>query len=302
MTEAPDGSPDELPVGPAAKRRRRGSVAGAAVATALVVGGAAVGGSAVVGDSDDTPVARQPDDAIAVDLPTSDRKAGDGGFRALLHGTLAIDENDCVYLANDDAERVYAIWPSGYTATADSADLHLFDAEGAEVARDGDMVQVRGGYGPARSAHPCLPTSAEIAHIQSEVEVTAPKPESRPDPAAGPGDPAVWHVADAAGLTASTTTLTADVQRLGCNSGVTGRVLSPVVEYSPTQVVVTFEVEADPDGGDCPGNRAVPYDVELAEPLGDRALVDGQCRPGEAAATTSHCSSGGLRWEAASGE
>ncbi|PPK90878.1 hypothetical protein CLV92_1218 [Kineococcus xinjiangensis] len=54
-----------------------------------------------------------------------------------------------------------------------------------------------------------------------------------------------------------------------------GRVQEPVVEYRPDAVVITIRV--DPLGGaqTCPGNPATPYLLQLSEPIGGRALLDG---------------------------
>jgi hypothetical protein len=86
------------------------------------------------------------------------------------------------------------------------------------------------------------------------------------------------------------------VERLGCNGGKTGSILEPVVEYRASEIVVWFEVEPVEGPATCPGNKREAYDLALSEPVGIRSLVDGHCLPGEAAETTSHCRSGGVRW------
>lgn len=118
-------------------------------------------------------------------------------------------------------------------------------------------------------------------------------------PAGADGDTAVWDVDAADPPTPSATSITAMVSRLGCSGGETGEVLAPVVSADAERVVLTFSVEPLPDDVDytCPGNPAVPYVVELDEPLGDRELVDGACLSGDAA-STSHCSDGAVRWPA----
>ena len=59
---------------------------------------------------------------------------------------------------------------------------------------------------------------------------------------------------------------------------------------SESEVVVTFSVLPKQSGAaDCPSNDQVSYEVDLGEPLRARALVDGQCLPGGAAATASFC-------------
>jgi hypothetical protein len=104
------------------------------------------------------------------------------------------------------------------------------------------------------------------------------------------GDAAVWFVKPGQTLQASSTRFTALVSRLGCNSGVTGHVLAPEIHLTRSEVVVTFAVAPkQSDAGTCPSNDEVAYEVVLGEPLQGRALVDGQCRPGGEAATTSFC-------------
>lgn len=110
------------------------------------------------------------------------------------------------------------------------------------------------------------------------------------------GDTAVWDVNPANPPAPSDTSVTAMVTRLGCSGGETGEVLEPEVSADDRRVVLTFSVEPLPEGEyTCPGNPAVPYVVELDEPVGDRELVDGACLSGDAA-STSHCSDGAVRW------
>lgn len=110
------------------------------------------------------------------------------------------------------------------------------------------------------------------------------------------GGAAVWDIERGASVDASSTSVPVEVQRLDCNSGVTGAVAEPTVEHGSSEVVITFLVERGGGGpADCRGNDRVGYDVVLDVPIGDRALVDGQCLPGGAAVTTSHCSAGGVR-------
>lgn len=104
------------------------------------------------------------------------------------------------------------------------------------------------------------------------------------------GDAAVWALRPNSSIDRSSTTFTALVSRLGCNSGVTGKVLAPEIQMSKSAVVVTFSVApGKPGGANCQGNNEVAYEVDLGEPLLDRKLVDGQCLPGGEAVTTSFC-------------
>lgn len=111
---------------------------------------------------------------------------------------------------------------------------------------------------------------------------------------AGAGAAAVWVVAPGQDLDAETEEFTALVNRLGCNSGVTGEVRPPGIHLADDHVAITFTVgPADPLGGDCQGTDQVPYEVTLPEPLGDRRLIDGQCA--SEASGTSFCEPDGVR-------
>jgi len=109
-------------------------------------------------------------------------------------------------------------------------------------------------------------------------------------------DPAVWQVAPGEKLSAESTSFTAQVYRVGCNSGVDGDPDPPVVELRDNEIVITFEVQPHSSGGDCQGTMGVPYDVALGEPLGNRTLVDGECREGGNASSTSFCAKDGVRF------
>jgi hypothetical protein len=89
---------------------------------------------------------------------------------------------------------------------------------------------------------------------------------------------ATWVVSPNQDLGSDTSTFAVLVTRVGCNGGLTGEVTPPDLSLDETQVVLTFRVRPDePESATCPGNDAVPYEVALGEPLGDRKLVDGFC-------------------------
>lgn len=118
---------------------------------------------------------------------------------------------------------------------------------------------------------------------------------SQPTVDAGDRAAAVWDIEPKQSLSEGSLRFTALVSRLGCNGGVTGSVNSPDVQITADRIVITFTVSpGPPKAATCPGNRAVPTVVELPEPLGARALVDGACDTTEAA-TTSFCLDGGVR-------
>jgi hypothetical protein len=119
---------------------------------------------------------------------------------------------------------------------------------------------------------------------------------STPPQGSEPGDPAVWTTDQAHPPSSDATKFTALVMRVGCGQG-TGEVLRPAVVVGDTEVVVTFRVAAFPDDILCPSNDQVPYEVDLGEPLGERRLVDGSCRPGSDAEVTYFCTGDGVRWQ-----
>jgi hypothetical protein len=88
------------------------------------------------------------------------------------------------------------------------------------------------------------------------------------------------------------------VRRHRRSGGVAGEVFEPIVEVGETDIIVTFfDVSRDSDlEQTCPGNDEVPYELELGEPIGQRRVLDGSCRSGGEAASTSFCAPGATRW------
>lgn len=106
----------------------------------------------------------------------------------------------------------------------------------------------------------------------------------------------MWALVQGSRPGADTRRFTAAVSRLGCNGGVTGQVYPPSVAYEEARVVVTFAVVAVTGNATCQGNRSKPFEVVLAEPIGDRQLFDGQCLTGSPGEGTSFCEPDGVRW------
>jgi hypothetical protein len=97
-------------------------------------------------------------------------------------------------------------------------------------------------------------------------------------------------------LQPSSTSFLAVVWRQGCNGGRTGQVLAPTIQKTESEIVVTFSVTPKQTGAAaCPGNNEVTYKVDLGEPLGGRALVDGQCVGNEA--KSGFCREGSVRFK-----
>ncbi len=117
-------------------------------------------------------VAARPGD---VELLTQSTRGG-GGMAALGTFEVAYDPDlNCVYFPGDgditpDEGRTAPIWPFGYTA--ESSPLRIFDQDGRLVAREGDVIQVGGGYvGPPSDDRPehCAATDVWIASGRPEV-------------------------------------------------------------------------------------------------------------------------------------
>lgn len=110
-----------------------------------------------------------------------------------------------------------------------------------------------------------------------------------------------WESVDQA-ITSEQTRLSVAVTRLGCASGKTGTVFEPLVTYEQARIVIRTTVVPLPKnvGHNCQGNDAVKVDIALAEPIGQRALVDAACLQDDAS-RTAMCVDSGVRWKPASG-
>jgi hypothetical protein len=107
----------------------------------------------------------------------------------------------------------------------------------------------------------------------------------------GPCDPqleigwarrAAWQLDPAAGaLTRSSTEIAVLVNEIDCASGEAPgeRLHDPIVFELEDRVVLAFVVDPLEGDQECPGNPSVPVVVELAEPLGDRPILDAGSLP-----------------------
>ena len=100
-----------------------------------------------------------------------------------------------------------------------------------------------------------------------------------PTPSPTPGfGPATWALDPAfPDPTAHSIDFHILVWERACSGGsaATGRMSAPVLEYAAQTVTITIEVRGLGGILTCPGNEATPSTVRLAEPLGDRTLLDG---------------------------
>ena len=111
------------------------------------------------------------------------------------------------------------------------------------------------------------------------------------------GAAATWTLADSERVTATSTTVTIEVTRAECSSGVTGAIAQPVVSLGIDDIIIRVDAEPLPgnEPQNCQGNDSVQMTVSLHEPIGDRALVDAACLEGPAV-RTSFCETGATRW------
>lgn len=74
---------------------------------------------------------------------------------ALAQGTLVPDPRSGLALASGNGERTPVMWPFGYSARLVDGVIELVDSSGALVAREGDMVQMGGGFGASGLFYSC---------------------------------------------------------------------------------------------------------------------------------------------------
>lgn len=87
-----------------------------------------------------------------------------------------------------------------------------------------------------------------------------------------------WRVDPAVPPTPETTELALILNERECVGGqaIGDRLVGPQIVMTDSQVFIAFAAEPPPgDAFECPGNPDTPFTVELAEPLGDRELMEG---------------------------
>ena len=90
--------------------------------------------------------------------------------------------------------------------------------------------------------------------------------------------PASWWLDPAAApLSPDATTIPALITERACASGQPpgDRVVAPEVFSSEAAILATVWIRRQQGGQDCQGNPAVPLEIELGQPVGDRQLLDG---------------------------
>lgn len=190
---------------------------------------------------------------------------------ALAEGVLAGDPDDAevAWLVGRDGARQAILWPFGYSARFDPG-LELIAPNGTVIARAGDRLELGGGVGD---------TDRFSVDCDSIIVVSAtPSPKATPtnqaEPAAGP---ATWRLSPDEAPTSDSRTIRVLLTERACASGRSpeGRVLEPQIEYRVDAIFITLRVRSRAGAQECPGNPEYPLTIELGEPLGDRALVDG---------------------------
>ncbi len=91
-------------------------------------------------------------------------------------------------------------------------------------------------------------------------------------------EPAPWQPAPGADLSPSSTAIDVLVREWACTGDATaeGRVVVDDVRYEADAVTVTLAIIPLGGAHECPGHPDTPFTIELAEPLGNRALLDGR--------------------------
>lgn len=86
-----------------------------------------------------------------------------------------------------------------------------------------------------------------------------------------------FRVAPGVELTRDAIEISVLVTEMACNSGqdARGRIRQPLVLTDAESVTVVMTVRPRGGGQECPSNPETPFLLELPEPLGDRALLDG---------------------------
>lgn len=93
----------------------------------------------------------------------------------------------------------------------------------------------------------------------------------------------VWRVDAASPPTPGSSAFPIEVMEQECASGrpAEGRIAEPIVEYDEDAITITVPVRRVGGFATCPGNPWTPYALELAEPVGERSLLDGGPWPPE---------------------
>ena len=129
----------------------------ALLAVAAVATTACSAGPAATTTPSATTPSAVPSAAPAIAITTA-RVANAICMDALMTGKLARDARTGLGVTGADGQQMAVEWPFGYSARNDGGRLALVDETGEIVAREGDSVQVGGGFGNV-VWHACGPVS-----------------------------------------------------------------------------------------------------------------------------------------------
>jgi hypothetical protein len=85
----------------------------------------------------------------------------DACMDALIGGRLVRHPGSGLGIASSDGQVTAVEWPFGYTAGSAAGRIALVDERGRVVAREGDEIQVGGGFG-TQLWHACAPVSVVV--------------------------------------------------------------------------------------------------------------------------------------------
>jgi hypothetical protein len=88
---------------------------------------------------------------------------------ALATGVLVTSNLSGLAIRGGDEDVVTEVeWPFGYTARRDATGVVLVDSAGVDVAREGQVIQMGGGFGADGVFHAC-PGSVTVAPVDAVV-------------------------------------------------------------------------------------------------------------------------------------
>jgi hypothetical protein len=197
------------------------------------------------------------------------------GYPAALLFAQLVQDGDCFYAADYRSdERHLVVWPSGSAVDVGRVPPVVMVPGGEEIAV-GEPVELGGGEFQMD----------QLAFLRTLLENDiAAECHGGPywlastarSPLAGAG-PATWRIDPAGDLGPAAQSVRILLTEIGCANGLTpeGRLLEPVVEYRADAITISLRVRQF-KGADCPSNPEYPLTIKLSEPIGRRALVDGE--------------------------
>jgi hypothetical protein len=195
-----------------------------------------------------------------------------------LDGSLDETRPDQLWLAAPGGRRLAIVWPDGFSASFDPKPT-VYDQNGAVFARTGDAVMLQVSRSAAKGTHadPYVAAGILIAGTFTRDDLSSGILAQGCYPRVPDLGPASWWVdPEALPLARSAREIPVFILEEACASGRSpkGRVLPPEIEYTPTSVLVRFAVTKRIGDQDCQGNPPFALTLSLAEPLGNRTLLD----------------------------